>query len=379
MKIKIEYIILIILGVAVGVAIALSSSSKGEVANVAIKDLKEIANPSQTQTVVEKTKNYPKYHEIEKPGGYVNTDGKPVKVADYIGKKVILLDFMTYSCINCQRTFPYLAQWYEKYEDKGLIIIGIHTPEFAFEHDINNVTKAMQEFGLKFPVVLDNDYGTWNAYGNNYWPRKYLIDIDGYVVYDHIGEGEYDKTEAKIVSLLDERAKKLGEADVTMIKGAEIKGDTEPSTFKDISPETYFGSKRNEYLGNGRKLFMGTGTQELTIPSTIKNNTLYLGGTWNFTDEYAESKTAQASIMYNYAAKNVYFVASSKEGVRVKILIDGNIIDKSMAGSDVDAEGYVNIKEDRLYNLIKGTDYKSHNLKMEIETSGLEAYTFTFG
>src|SRR3989344_7615215 len=134
-----------------------------------------------------------KYKEIVNPSGFVNTDG--ITVGSQVGKKVVLVDFMTYSCINCQRTFPYLNAWYKKYKDQGLEIIGIHTPEFAFEKDIENVREAMKRFGIMHPVVLDNDYATWRAYGNRFWPRKYLIDIHGDIVYDHIGEGAYEETE----------------------------------------------------------------------------------------------------------------------------------------------------------------------------------------
>ncbi len=155
------------------------------------------------------TKNYPRYKEIVDPAGFVNSE--PFQLADLVGKKVILLDIMTYSCINCQRTFPYVNAWYDKYKDAGLAVVGIHTPEFAFEHKKENVEEAAEEFGLKFPLVLDNDYATWNAYGNRYWPRKYLIDIDGNIVYDHIGEGGYEETEMKIQELLRERNERLGE------------------------------------------------------------------------------------------------------------------------------------------------------------------------
>ncbi len=154
----------------------------------AVKQAFTMANPTE--------KNYPRYRDIIKPSGYVNTP--PLTLTSLVGKKVIMVDFMTYSCINCIRTFPYLNAWYDTYKDQGLEIVGIHTPEFAFEKKIENVREELKKYGIKFPVVLDNDYGTWNAYGNNYWPRKYLIDIDGYVVYDHIGEGGYKETEEKI-------------------------------------------------------------------------------------------------------------------------------------------------------------------------------------
>jgi thiol-disulfide isomerase/thioredoxin len=165
-----------------------------------------------TLSLMTKKMKYSMYKELVNPSGFVNSD--PFQLKDIVGKKVILLDVMTYSCINCQRTFPYANAWYEKYKDKGLEIVAIHTPEFAFEHKIENVRDAMTKFGIKFPVVLDNDYGTWNAYGNNYWPRKYLIDIDGFVTYDHIGEGGYDETELQIKNALKERAERLGNVDV---------------------------------------------------------------------------------------------------------------------------------------------------------------------
>ena len=136
------------------------------------------------------------YTEFVKPDGYLNSE--PFKLADYIGKKVILFEFITYTCINCQRTFPYLQSWYEKYKDEGLIVIGIHTPEFAYERDRDNVAAALKKEGITFPVVQDNDYQTWNAYGNRFWPHRYLIDVTGNIVFDHIGEGAYAETESAI-------------------------------------------------------------------------------------------------------------------------------------------------------------------------------------
>src|SRR3990167_6237732 len=188
------------------------------------------------KTIDKPVSNYPvfKYKEITSPSGFVNTG--PFNLKDIVGKKVILLDFMTYSCINCQRTFPYLNAWYEKYKDQGLEIVGIHTPEFAFEKNIENVREAMRRFGILYPVVFDNDYATWRAYGNQYWPRKYLIDIHGDIVYDHIGEGAYEETEMKIRELLLERSRLLGErsADAGALAASQMPGT--PNAAR--SPET---------------------------------------------------------------------------------------------------------------------------------------------
>jgi glutathione peroxidase-family protein len=146
-----------------------------------------------------------KYVEIVNPSGFVNSKNKPITIGEYVGKQVILLNVMTYSCSNCQATFPYVNTWYEMYKDEGLIVIGLHTPEFAFEKDKQNVIDAMKKYGITYPIVMDNEYSTWNALGNRFWPRKYLIDIHGDVVFDHIGEGAYEETEVKIKELLLER------------------------------------------------------------------------------------------------------------------------------------------------------------------------------
>jgi thiol-disulfide isomerase/thioredoxin len=309
--------------------------------------------------------------EIQNPSGFVNTNDQPIKIADYVGKQVILLDIMTYSCINCQRTFPYVTAWYEKYKDDGLIVIGIHTPEFAFEKDKGNVEKAMKEFGINFPVVLDNDYATWNALGNRYWPRKYLIDIHGNIVYDHIGEGAYEETEEKIKELLKERAAVLGAA-AELEAGLAASSIVEQKTAA-RSPETYFGSLRNEYLGNGVK--NQEGEQTFTLPSNIKANTQYFGGVWNITKEYAEAKT-NASVVYTYNAKEVYLVAESAEGGVIEVWQDGKRAEEE-AGADAPV-GRAQVKDSRLYKLIKNPTASEHTLELKV-SPGVKLFAFTFG
>lgn len=141
-----------------------------------------------------------KYTEFVNPSGFVNSE--PFTLADYIGKKIIVLEFITYSCINCQRTFPYMKSWHEKYEKDGLLVVGIHTPEFSYERDKDNVVTAMKKEGITFPIVMDNDYQTWNAYANRFWPHRYVIDYSGNIVFDHIGEGAYAQTDEVIQQLL---------------------------------------------------------------------------------------------------------------------------------------------------------------------------------
>jgi len=307
-------------------------------------------------TSLQKSKKYSLAKEITTPDGFINTNGKPVTIGEFVGKKVVLIDFWTYSCINCQRTTPYLNAWYEKYKDKGLVIIGIHTPEFGFEKVYQNVLEATKKAEIKYPVVLDNDYSTWNAYQNRFWPRKYLIDIDGYVIYDHIGEGGYAETEQKIQDALKERLAVLGENGIinqSVTKEIPIQDGAKSS-------ETYFGSARNDQQAN--LLFPGDG--------------------WSITPEFAQNLFANASIVYTYTAKDVFFVAEAGTETIVEVLLDGKPLD-SEAGADIvktsDGNTVVKIKEARLYKIIQGNQSETHTLKFIIQKSGLRAFTFTFG
>ena len=308
--------------------------------------------------------NYPRAKELVAPSGFVNT--APMSLTQFVGKKVILIDFMTYSCINCQRTYPYLNAWWDKYKDHGLLIVGIHTPEFDFEKKIENIRAAAKKYGLQFPIVLDNDHGTWNAYGNLYWPREYLVDIYGNIIHDQIGEGDYDETERAIQKALMARKEALGLKDEVVPGGlVSPSGATPMDAAKIKSEETYFGSGRNTYLGSG--IAGLAGLQTMPPPRNMKPNFLYLTGQWDFQSEYAESKTPGAVITYKYDAKNVYLVASSLSGVKLKVLLDG----KPLAP--------VLVKEDRLYKIVEGASYGEHTLEITIEGPGLRAYTFTFG
>ena len=325
----------------------------------------------------EKEGMYQHAREISAPSGFVNTNGKPVTIGEFIGKKVILVDFLTYSCINCTRVQPYLNAWHEKYSDQGLQIIGIHTPEFEFEKNITNVERAMRDMEVKYPVVLDNDYGTWHAYQNSYWPRKYLIDIDGYVVYDHIGEGGYDDTEHTIRRLLDERAARLGDKMSTVKELVSLTDVESVTDHMPRTPEIYFGSLRNtSYLANGTAGH--TGPQNFSIPSLIQTNSLYLGGPWKIESEHAKGM-AGSSIKIRYQAKKVFFVASGDGGARIKVFIDGKPIHSSVRGRQVGPDSTVSIEKDDLYRLIESDSWGEHTLDITVEEGELSAFTFSFG
>ncbi len=344
----------------------LTAGSGSETANSIV--LGEQLTPEQ------KAAKYTKAPELVKPDGYLNTDGQPITIGQFKGKKVVLVDFWTYSCINCQRSIPYLNQWYAKYKDQGLEIISVHTPEFAFEHDQANVAAALTQFGIQYPVVLDNEYATWNVFGNQFWPRDYLIDIDGYIVHDHAGEGEYDVTEKAIQAALAERAPRLG-TEPSMIASSTV-SIADPDLQEVQSPETYFGYDRNEYLGNGTPGQSGTHTY--TFPMATRPNTLYLQGMWNIDKEYATA-SSDAHIKFSYSAHDVYFVASAGTPVSVTVLRDGVPVG-TYAGSDVDPKNSTaTISSQRLYRLVHDTTAGAHTIELIIHGSGLNAYTFTFG
>ncbi len=321
--------------------------------------------------------HYQKAPEITDPSAFINTNGSPITIGQFKNKKIVLVYFWTYSCINCERATPYIKAWNAKYASEGLEIIGIHTPEFSFEKVQSNVEQAVATDAITYPVVMDNDYGTWNAFGNEYWPNTYLIDAEGYIVYNHPGEGDYDVTEEAI-------QKALGQLDTVLGTSTPISaGIVNPSDAVSInysavaSPETYFGSNRNEYLSNGNQSV--NGMQSLVIPSLIAMNQLYLGGNWNFTPQYAQAATG-SEIEYQYSAKNLYFVAASENpaGTQIKITVDGKA-PGAMAGADVSPDGTATIQGDKLYKLLQSDSYGTHTVKIEVEGSGLDAYTFTFG
>ena len=378
MKVSKPYILIATIIVIAGVIDFINANSvskKGS--DEAISVVPRMSSEQSGTKKEEKSKRYELAKEITTPDGYINTDGKAIAINSLIGKKVILIDFWTYSCINCQRTTPYLNAWYEKYKDKGFVIIGIHTPEFGFEKDYNNVKAAVEKFGIKFPVVLDNDYSTWTAYKNQYWPRKYLIDIDGYVVYDHIGEGQYEETEQKIQEALGERMAILGEdgtIDKAITKEIPVQGGPK-------SPETYFGATSNQFFGNGTRGVVGD-QKSLIAPAKINPDTLYLSGDCNIANESAQNGSPNAGIEYKYNAKDVFFVSQADNEIVVEVLRDGEPLG-SEAGADIvknsDGKTFVKIKEARLYKIIQGDRSEAHIIEFRILKPGLEAFTFTFG
>jgi len=318
---------------------------------------------------------YPKSPELAGIVGYLNTQSG-LKISDLKGK-VILIDFWTYTCINCIRTLPYLKSWHEKYSDKGLVIIGVHTPEFEFEKEYENVKMAVEKYGIKYPIVQDNDYATWNAFRNRFWPRKYLIDKDGFIRYDHIGEWAYAETENKIQELLLEAGMNPEEKPIIEVPGI--------SNLKQlaITPELYagydFALPRNQNIGNEVGL-QSEQISDYTLPEKIIPNKIYLKGKWKSNQDNLEA-AEEAEIILGFTASSVNIVTgpvSSQQ--KLEVLINDRYVNEEQAGNDVVSENgkaFVDIKEPRLYNLIDG-NYGDYKLTLKTE-KGFIFNAFTFG
>ncbi|MBI3638809.1 MAG: redoxin domain-containing protein [Thaumarchaeota archaeon] len=326
------------------------------------------------------TKTVPQVDESQYPlapdlvgiSGYVNTTPEDLKAA--MKDKVVLYDFWTYSCINCIRTFPYLKAWNEKYSDKGLLIVGVHSPEFEFEKDINNVKMAVAKYGLKYPTVLDNDHSTWDAFGNRYWPAEYLTDSLGHIRHTHFGEGAYDETEKVIQQLLDERSQRLG---LNVTADQSLVNIQEHQFANQQTPELYFGynfATGRDFLGNSEG-FKPDGTVSYSLPSNLSQDHFYLEGQWQNLPDSMKLVSQTGKIVLPYFAKDVHIVAANKADLQ--IMLDGNPISSSNAGADVQ-NGIIHVSENRLYNVVSSSTAGSHTLTIAAQP-GFQIYTFTFG
>lgn len=328
---------------------------------------------NKSSAILDDESKYPLAPNLVGITGYINTT--PEKLKSETKGKVILYDFWTYSCINCLRTLPFLEAWNEKYSNKGLVIIGIHSPEFEFEKNINNVKMATQKYNITYPVVLDSDHGTWNVFGNRYWPAEYLVDYRGHIRHTHFGEGSYDETEKVIQQLLDERSKQMG----LNITADEKLVDMQSHQFSlQQTPELYFGynfATGRNYLGNLEGFQPGLVVNYAT-PTSLQQDHFYLEGKWENNPDSMKLVSDNGKIILPYYAKDVHIVASG-QGTNIQILLDDKPISQDNAGQDV-KNGQARILEHRLYNLVSENSASGHVLTI-IAHPGFEIYTFTFG
>ncbi len=302
----------------------------------------------------------------------------PLTAEDLRGK-VVLVDFWTSSCINCLRTLPYVRAWEEKYRSAGLVVVGIHAPEFAFEKDAANVAKAVRDFEVTYPVALDNDHRIWRAFNNQYWPAHYFVDGQGRIRYHHFGEGNYAESEKVIQRLLAENGQAVGDMRTVSVR---VSGAAAAPSWNDVrSPETYLGFARFARLQSPGGLAPDV-EREYSTPARLPLNGWALSGVWTVREEYAETRSPSARIVYRFHARDLHLVlgpSASGRPVRFRVTLDG----KAPAGdhgSDVDAAGTGVIDTQRLYQLVRQSgEVRERAFEIEFLDPGAQAFAFTFG
>jgi thiol-disulfide isomerase/thioredoxin len=285
---------------------------------------------------------------------------------------VVLVDFWTYTCINWLRTLPYIRAWGEKYKEHGLVVLGVHTPEFPFEHDFGNVREQVKAMRIDYPVAADNDYAVWNAFSNNYWPALYLVDQDGAFRYEHFGEGRYAESEEAIQELLGV------DDELVSVVGSDLEA---PADWDDLqTPETYVGYARGERFASGGAA--GGERRAYAIPESLGPNRWALEGEWTIRQSAAESHEAGAAIAFRFHARDLHVVlapATRGQPVRFRVTIDGQPPGSSH-GSDTDEQGEGAIVDPRLYQLIRQSgSVRDRTFEMTFLDPGAQVYAFTFG
>jgi thiol-disulfide isomerase/thioredoxin len=278
--------------------------------------------------------------------------------------KVVLVDFWTYSCINCIRSIPYVEKWYQTYQSDGLVVVGVNTPEFAFEHNPANVRAAVQKDGITYPVALDNNYDTWNAYKNDSWPADYLIDKTGHIRYVSQGEGDYGKTEKAIQSLLG-------------IKRPLTTPTSNVPIASDQTPETYFGTNRAQNYAGTPDLNNGNANFTAAPADSLEPDEWTLGGQWQIDPESITSQSAGSTLTFSVTAKDVYMVASNPVGQSLPVTVGLPRANAGQYGSDAPG-GTATVNGSRLYHIVSLPRENSTTVTLTVP-KGVSLYTFTFG
>ncbi|HMI54209.1 MAG TPA: cytochrome c biogenesis protein DipZ [Candidatus Saccharimonadales bacterium] len=323
--------------------------------------------------------------ELANEGTFPSLDGavkwlnSPPLTREQLRGKVVLIDFWTYSCINCLRSVPYVEAWAEKYKNDGLVVIGVHTPEFAFEKDPGNVLKSLTDLKITYPVAIDSKYAIWKAFHNEYWPAHYFIDANGIIRYHHFGEGKYDESEEVIQELLRQKNAnlKLG----GLVQVAASGSQAAPDLGNVASPETYIGYARQQNYVSPQKIRPDE-SQTYSAPARLTVNQWGLAGSWNVSDEHAALVVAPGKVIFRFHARNLHLVLGpGKNGkpVRFRVRIDGTAPGEDHGG-DTDEQGAGIVKEYRLYQLIRQKGkVEDRTFEIEFLDPGVQAFAFTFG
>ncbi|HEV7367126.1 MAG TPA: thioredoxin family protein [Gemmatimonadales bacterium] len=293
--------------------------------------------------------------------------------------KVVLVDIWTYTCINWLRTLPYVRAWAEKYKDQGLVVIGVHTPEFGFEHNLDNVRRAAKDMRVDYPIAVDNDYTIWRAFNNQYWPALYLVDAEGRIRHHKFGEGDYQRSEKVIQQLLAEAGRGGIGDDLVSVEGHGLEAAADWGSLK--SPENYLGYDRTENFASPGGAVLEQ-HRVYVAPARLKLNKWALSGDWTMGKQATALNQAGGHIMYRFHSRDLHLVmgpAAPGTSVRFRVLIDGKP-PGAAHGSDVDEQGYGRVSEQRLYQLIRQPEpIEDREFEIEFLDPGVEAFAFTFG
>ncbi len=366
---------MIALGVDTGLLTRVSLASTGGIEQKLIDAARPAPAP---QPVAKAGEPLPMEGELPSLDGATQWINSPPLTAQSLRGKVVLVDFWTYSCINCIRALPYVHAWADKYKDHGLVVIGVHAPEFAFEKEPQNVIKAVKDLGVDYPVALDNDYAIWKGFNNEYWPAHYFIDAKGQIRHHHFGEGEYAQSEDVIRQLLTEAGQKNLPGGYVQpgAQGAEA-ASSEDST---RSPETYVGYARAENFAGGQVAHDDAWAYH--APATLMTNQWAFDGRWTVRDENAVLDHANGRIVYRFRGRDLHLVlgpGSDNKPVRFRVLIDGKAPGADH-GSDTDADGNGTVTAQRLYQLVRQANGSGERtFEITFLDPGVQAYAFTFG
>ena len=313
---------------------------------------------------------------MEGATGWLNS---PPLTPDALRGKVVAVDFCTYTCINWLRTLPYVRAWSENYADQGLVVVGVHTPEFSFEHDAENARRALAEMHVEFPIALDSDYAVWNAFTNHYWPALYLIDADGKIRHHRFGEGDYERSEKMIQQLLEDAGAEHADREVVDVVGT---GPEAPADWEHLeSPESYLGFQQAQSFASPGGI-AAEESRVYQVPDRLALNEWALSGEWTIGPESAVSRGPNARIAFRFHARDVHLVmgpADPGSAIGFRVFVDGRPATDAH-GSDVGADGTGKVDFPRMYQLVRQRgSIESRLFEIEFEAPGGEAFCFTFG
>ena len=374
-------VVAIALGWDTGILRRLSLSSTSGIEQKLIDRLR----PVTFAKAMEPNAAQPETVQLGHEGTFPSLDGavkwlnSPPLTRQQLKGKVVLIDFWTYSCINCLRSIPYVEAWSEKYKNDGLVVIGVHTPEFAFEKDPQNVEKALADLKITYPVAIDRNYAIWKAFNNQYWPAHYFIDANGSIRYHHFGEGKYDESEQVIQELLREKNSNLKTGGLVQVAAS---GSQAEADFKDVaSPETYVGYARQQNYASPETIRKDA-PQTYTAASRLTVNQWALAGNWTVSDEHAALVSAPGKVLFRFHARDLHLVLGpGKNGkpIRFRVRIDGAASGEDH-GVDTDAQGEGVVKEYRLYQLVRQKGkVEDRTFEIEFLDPGVQVFAFTFG